>query len=370
MKLPTDDLKKPFILWMSSPRTQGVFYSEVQKNDKIYIYNFRDLYGSKARKLITFMSLFKHRQCRGILVDNSGGLKILLVILLSRLFNVSIFMRLRGGMSGEFFDKIDIKNPCARYINAVWQKFKRRQLLYAAEKIFPVSIFSKSQVLYELPEVDLNRLKVLYKPVDFEAIRNTEHGMFRKKYNLDNSTKILLTATNFNYKRKYETLLNYHEIILKILSEHRDWIYVVLGGGAGLEDFKKIVERKTPKTLRNRIFITGYYPRIYEALIDADLFIYLSYRDAGPQVVKEAQACNLPVIANYSCFGSNEFIPNYYSGIDLLFEEPEVLAMLLGRFFSDQVLRKELGKINRNHAEKHYRSEEAARIFLYTILNS
>jgi glycosyltransferase involved in cell wall biosynthesis len=272
-------------------------------------------------------------------------------------------------MSGEFFDELSIQNPFLRYINALWERFKYRQLLYVSEKIFPVSIFGKSQVLYELPGVDVNRLRVLYKPVDFEAIDRAEKGRLRKSLNIGENGKILLTATNFNYGRKYEALLFYQNIIFKALQENPDWVYVILGAGAGFEHFKNTVARDTSKTLQKRIFIMGFHSKVYEALSDADLFIYLSYRDAGPQVVKEAQASRLPVIANYSCFGSNEFIPNIHDGINLLFEDPKELSFLLEKLFSDYNLRNKLGIINRRHAEKLYQPEDAARKFLKEVVN-
>jgi glycosyltransferase involved in cell wall biosynthesis len=359
------DLRLPFFVWFTSIRTEGIFYEEVKKHSKFRVYNVKDFKRNKIFKLIIFVRMLSNDNCKGILVDSSNGIASLMLISLSRLFKFPIFMRLNGGMNNEFIDKIDIENYHIRYIRAVFKTFFHRRMLCAAKKIFPVSVFSKSQVLYELPDINIHRIKVIYQPIDFNAINNTEKNKFRKWLNISNDKKILLTSTGFMYKRKFEALLYYHEVIIDLLKENLNLIYIILGDGPGLKYFKEEVKRITPESEQNRIICAGFYPKIYEALLDVDLFVYMSHRDAGPGVLKEAQAVGIPVLSNYSCFGTNEFLPPDYNGrIKSMFEEKQELHDLLISIMKDENLRKTMGDINRKIAEEKYNPSKVAEIFL------
>lgn len=362
MKKNNFDLTLPFLGWFTSKRTEDIFYTEVKRN--IFIYNIRAS-NNFLLKIIDFIKVLRSGTCKGIVFDCNIGIKSAVMIFLSKFFNFPIIMRLRGGLNGEFFDKIEDGSHFFNYFNAIMASQCHKRLLCASEKIFPVSIFSKSQILYELPKVDINKIKIIYKPVDFNAIDNTEKGKMRELLNIADNKKIILTATNFNYKRKFEALLYYNSVIVEFLKKEPDFVYIIVGGGAGIESFKQEIEKTTQKYIQNRVIVTGLYPRIYEALVDADLFLYMSYRDAGPQVVKEAQAARLPVIANYSCFGSNEFLPPDYNGrIKSMFEEKQELHDLLISIMKDENLRKTMGDINRKIAEEKYNPSKAAEIFL------
>ena len=360
------------LYWYTSPRTKGYFADAVEEYcDLVHHAEVKPQFHKrgKAGSLIKRARFLKEQEIDAIIAD-SFGLPALLMALQAKRLDIPVIIRIRGGMWGEFRDEIGVQPRWLRCLYAGYQERVRDRVLRLADSIFAVSVFGKSQLLYEIPELDSHKIRILYKPVDLERFSHVPDGTLRQRLGLTPDSRILLTATNFNYYRKYQALLHYWDPILRLLNERRNWHFLVLGGGHDLEQFRKASRRRTPPHLDKRIHLTGFYPEIAEAMADADVILYLSFRDMAPQVLKEAQAAGKPVVVNRSCGGTVEFIPRYEHGPSMIIEKTEDLFETIEALADNQRLREEIGRENRSWAIEQYDVDQQARSFVEYVKSS
>jgi len=124
------------------------------------------------------------------------------------------------------------------------------------------------------------------RPIDIDYYRS---GSVESRETFD-----ILTVTNFRYEDKYRGV----EIILRALEplfERRpDLYYRIAGGGQYLDRLDSFLDEYE---YANQVVVCGYVDDIADEFASADLFTYLSFLDAYPTVVLEAQAAGLPVVA-------------------------------------------------------------------------
>jgi glycosyltransferase involved in cell wall biosynthesis len=116
--------------------------------------------------------------------------------------------------------------------------------------------------------------------------------------------------------------------------------------------------------------LTGFYPGIAEAMVDADVILYLSFRDMAPQVLKEAQATGKPVVVNRSCGGTIEFMPPYEHGPPMIIERTDELLETLRSLAENENLREQIGQENRSWAIEWYDVDRQARSFVEYVKSS
>lgn len=95
----------------------------------------------------------------------------------------------------------------------------------------------------------------------------------------------------------FKGAINFARAISLILAE-RDDVEFLMVGGEGLE-FRKIEEELRLANIRDKVMVKGRVPHqeIPEHLNQLKLFVLPSYGEGVPQIVLEAMACGVPVLA-------------------------------------------------------------------------
>jgi glycosyltransferase involved in cell wall biosynthesis len=119
-------------------------------------------------------------------------------------------------------------------------------------------------------------------------------GLFRRKYNIDNSKKIILYFGRINFVKGLDILIS---AFAKTINRFQNVLLVI--AGPDNEGYQVQVEEwiKNEKIVTNVIF-TGMLmdTDILELLKDADIFVLPSYTENFGIAVAEAMACGLPVV--------------------------------------------------------------------------
>lgn len=102
----------------------------------------------------------------------------------------------------------------------------------------------------------------------------------------------LLTVTNLRYASKARGVAMTIRA-LEPLFEAQDLRYQVAGDGREADIVADAIEKSSHS---DRIHLLGYREDVPSVLAGADLFVYLSFLDAYPTAVLEAQAAGLPVL--------------------------------------------------------------------------
>ena len=133
----------------------------------------------------------------------------------------------------------------------------------------------------------------------------------------------------------------------------------IIGSGPEEINLKKIVQKLG---LENKVVFDQWVPRekLLKEMFFSDIFLFLSLRDGGGQVVVEAMASGKPVV----CFdiAGPGFHIDESCGIKIKPENPEQAikntAIALEKLYKDKELRKEKGKNGKEKAEREYEWEK------------
>lgn len=126
---------------------------------------------------------------------------------------------------------------------------------------------------------------VVGRPIDVSAFRDADRT---RTDGFD-----VVTVTNFRYAEKRDGVLTVLDGLEPLFDRYDSLRYAVAGGGRHLNDVREFLDSYPH---RDRVDLLGYREDVPNVLAGADLFAYVSYLDAYPTVVLEAQAAGLPVV--------------------------------------------------------------------------
>ena len=107
--------------------------------------------------------------------------------------------------------------------------------------------------------------------------------------------------------------------------------FVIVGDGTEMDRLREMI---ASRNLESRIFLTGYLRDTVRILEDLDLMVLPSYTEGLPNVVLEALAMEVPVIAT-RVGGTPEVIEDGRNGILVPPASPESLAHAIGEFMEN-----------------------------------
>lgn len=122
----------------------------------------------------------------------------------------------------------------------------------------------------------------------------------------------------------------------------------IVGDGPERERLQRIVDEKN---LHDRVTFRGWVnkERIVECYQHADVFVLPSRYEGMPNVVLEAMACGLPIVAT-SIAGCDELVQENVNGFLVPVGDSEALAARLTALMNDPALRQRLGAGSRQAA--------------------
>ncbi len=97
--------------------------------------------------------------------------------------------------------------------------------------------------------------------------------------------------------------------------------YYIIGEGSKRRDLQKLIDELQ---LSNKVFLTGQKDKPFSSIEDADLFLMGSYYEGFPNVLLEAGAHGLPVVAFNAPGGIAEIVIDNENG--LLVEDNDIIA--------------------------------------------
>jgi len=174
-----------------------------------------------------------------------------------------------------------------------------------------------------------------------------------KKTVLENTDRFeLLTVTNLRYADKFEGVKTILQGLSKLFEQHPDLRYSIAGDGTYQESLEKFLHTYP---YADRVNVLGYREDIPQLLTNADAFVYVSFLDAYPTVVLEAQAAGLPVVG-----GDAVGVPEVVGEAGLICPTtPDGIEDAVGRVIVDQDLRAELSE--KSAAKMETYNEKCAR---------
>jgi glycosyltransferase involved in cell wall biosynthesis len=154
-----------------------------------------------------------------------------------------------------------------------------------------------------------NKIKTIPNGIDVDIFKLRNKSMARKNLNLPLNKRIILSVGWLIPRKGYDYLL---DAIPSITKEHNDSLFIIIGDGL-LKD--RLIKKVNDLKIQNYVkFIKSQSPNKIPLWMNAaDIFILPSLSEGRPNVIPEAMASGLPVIAT-AVSGTPEFIKDNKDG--------------------------------------------------------
>lgn len=137
----------------------------------------------------------------------------------------------------------------------------------------------------------------------------------------------------------------------RIAESNPEWQLLVWGEGP---DRGSLEQQVRSCGLEGRIALPGTSPQPGSWVQDASLFVLSSRFEGSPNVMLEAMAAGIPIIATRCDFGPSEMLEDGKHGLLVSTEDPEALAEAMSRLMANADLRASLGAAGRRRAETEF----------------
>lgn len=237
----------------------------------------------------------------------------------------------------------------------ILQTYNRRFSLNLADGI----VVSSSVMQRELEGYGVSSpIQVIPNGVDlqrFRPIESEEHkASLRRKLGLDPADKLILAVGPITPRKGTDLLV---EAFVRLGPDYPSARLVLVGprqdlGKEGPDPFGQRIQKTIAEAnARDRVIFTGGVSNVEDYLRAADLLVFPSLREGMPNVMPEAMACGLPVIATPFLGLPEEFGT---PGVHYVLSNWEIdnLAGDIRRFLEDSESRKTLGREARRWVEQ------------------
>ncbi len=226
-------------------------------------------------------------------------------------------------------------NPYLQKFNALWRIARART--YRRAYAF-VTMTEGAADFY--PEAQRPRTRIIPNPINLpEGWRNRRGG------------SCVTAVGRLTGQKRFDLLI---DAFADVAGDFPEWSLTIWGEGEARADLEGQCERLG---LGDRIRLPGLTPEPGSWIETADLFALSSDYEGWPNVVLEAMAAGLPIVATDCPFGAREMLDGGACGLLVPTGSVEALADGLRRLMADRALRDKLGENAKSRAAAVYSTE-------------
>ena len=207
------------------------------------------------------------------------------------------------------------------------------------------------------------QVRTIYYGVDLDVFRPGARPELRREWFGEDDVLVFGTVARLTVQKGHTYLL---DALPKILSELPKARFVFVGDGPLRPSLEEEAERLG---VAHAVKFLGSRSDVPELLHGFDVFVLPSLWEGLPNVVLEAMATGLPVVAT-AVEGTVEAVVNGETGILVPSKQPEPLAEAILRIGRDADLRSRMGSASRRRVEENFSLDGQVRAFeeLYSEL--
>ena len=194
--------------------------------------------------------------------------------------------------------------------------------LKSASKVFSVSNSLKQHVINL--GIQKDKIRVVGNGVDTQKFYPLEKQAMRKKLAIKNTDKVLITVGGLVERKGFHRVI---EVLPELIKHFPELKYLIVGGPCAEGDWtEKLQTMVTELNLQNHVSFLGSLPptQLKDVLSAADVFVLSTRNEGWANVILEAMACGLPVIAT-DVGGNLEVVSNSDVGIIVPFDKKQQL---------------------------------------------
>lgn len=195
------------------------------------------------------------------------------------------------------------------------------------------------------------RVRVVNNPVDVAAVASASREPIDEADVVRWQRPVVVAAGRLASVKDYPLLIE----AFAILRAQRAASLFILGQGEQEATIRAMIEERG---LGSSVHLCGFRKNPWSYIARADVFALTSRYEGFGNVLVEAMACGVPVVATRSP-GTQEIVTTGSGGLLVDRQEPAAFAAALGKVLDDAALRRQMGDAARRHAEQ-YRTEAIA----------
>lgn len=227
------------------------------------------------------------------------------------------------------------------------QPVKRRVFMSVARTIYPrvdvVAATSQgvAEDLITTFHVPPDRVAVIPNPVDVEAVERSAEEPVDEAM-VTPGVPVIVTAGRLAHAKNLPLLVE----SLERLARSRDFRAWILGRGELEGELRAMLARTG---LASRVSLLGFQSNPWKFMARGDVFVLTSRYEGFGNVLIEAMASGLPVVATAS-YGTRDIVQHERTGLLVEPHAPDAVASALDRILQDEAMRKEMSAAARSRA--------------------
>ena len=194
-----------------------------------------------------------------------------------------------------------------------------------------------------------------------EKLESKKKEEIRKKFNLSNRDKVIITTSRLAYKNAID------EVIFALDYLPNNYKFLILGIGELEKELKILVKEKK---LENRVIFAGVIDNkdlpVY--LKSSDVFIRASRAEGFGNSFIESMACGIPTIGT-KIGGIPDFLYHKKTGMIVKLDNPKDIAKQIKSIIEDKILYKKVSKGGIEEAQKYSWDDQSIKTQKFILEN-
>jgi starch synthase (maltosyl-transferring) len=182
--------------------------------------------------------------------------------------------------------------------------------------------------------------------VDYEHFANAQAASL-SQFGIPQGSRVIVSVGRLDPQKGLVYLL---QALPKTIANHKDAHLLLVGEGSQLVALQKLAQELQ---IEDRVHFAGWRPDVAEILKASDVLVLSSLWEGMPNVVLEAMATGIPVVAT-RVEGVDELISSGENGFLVTSESAESLFMGIEEVFRDSKHVSEIVNSAQQHISKHF----------------
>lgn len=208
--------------------------------------------------------------------------------------------------------------------------------------------FLSSELCKYVPKlnIDANKVFVITRGVDTEIFKpRNDKKSLRDELGIEEKDMVILYVGRLDLVKGISYLL---QAAKRVIPHYKNLKFLIVGDGSLRGEYEAFA-----KSFSTNVIFTGFREDVPELMNISDIFVLPSLSEGAANVVMEASASGLPVIAT-EVGEVPQIVLNDKTGILVNPKDVNGLVSALKKLIHDPLLAKEMGKLGRKRMEEEY----------------
>jgi glycosyltransferase involved in cell wall biosynthesis len=220
-----------------------------------------------------------------------------------------------------------------------------RFFLRLTDHIVAVS-HGQSKKLYAMG-LKAEKVSVIHNSTNLPKVSEDEPHSLRDELGFKSDVPIVVSAGRLSHEKNFAGFIKVAQLVLK---ENPNVIFVIFGEGVLRQELESQILHAG---LEGSIFLPGFKKNLGTLLAQSDIFLQTSFTEGLPNVVLEAFAVKLAVVAT-DVGGTAEVVEDGRSGYLVRPEETEKMADYITQLLGNFKLKKQMGQYGYDFVRREF----------------